>query len=109
MSPGIILAVAIAAEVTGTLALRASDGLTRLGPSLLVLAGYGISFWLMSRLLLRIPVSVTYAIWSATGTAIIAAIGMVFLGEPATAVRLVSLALIVVGVVGLNLAGGGHA
>lgn len=108
MSPAVILALAIAAEVTGTVALRASDGLTRLGPSLVVIAGYGISFWLMSRLLTRIPLSVTYAIWSAAGTAIIAAIGIVFLGEPATAVKLGSLVLIVVGVVGLNLAGGGH-
>lgn len=105
----IILALAIAAEVTGTVALRASHGLTRPGPSVVVLAGYGLSFWLMGRVLTQLPLSVTYAIWSAAGTAVVAAIGIVLFDEPATALRLASLALIVVGVVGLNLAGGGHA
>ena len=105
----LILALAIAAEVTGTVALRASHGLTRPGPSVVVLVGYGLSFWLMGRVLTQLPLSVTYAIWSAAGTAIDAAIGIVALGEPATGLKMVSLGLIVVGVVGLNLSGGGHA
>ena len=56
----------------------------------------------------RIDVSIAYAVWSGVGTALIATIGVLWFKEPATAVKLVSLALIILGVVGLNLTGGAH-
>lgn len=108
MPAGVLLGIAILAEVVGTLALRASNGFTRLLPTSIVVVGYGIAFLLLSLVLRTIPVSVTYAIWSAAGTAAIALVGMTFLDEPAGAVKILSLALIVVGVLGLNLTGSGH-
>jgi small multidrug resistance pump len=108
MPAGLLLTLAIAVEVAATLALRASDGFTRLVPSIVVVAGYGTAFFLLGLVLRSIPVSVTYAVWSAVGTGTIALIGMTLLDEPAGAIRIASLALIMVGVVGLNLAGSAH-
>ena len=106
MAPGLLLALAIGTEVCATLALRASDGFSRPLFAAIVVVGYGLSFWLLALVLRELPVSFVYAVWAGTGTALIAVVGMVALGEPATAVRLASLALVVLGVVGLNLAGG---
>jgi small multidrug resistance pump len=107
MAPSVLLGLAIALEVAATIAMRSSDGFTRLGPSLIVVVGYGLAFYLLAIVLRTIPVSVTYAVWSAVGTAAIAIIGMSLLGEPASALKIGSLVLIVVGVIGLNV-GGAH-
>jgi small multidrug resistance pump len=107
MPAGLILALAILAEVGGTLALRATDGLTRWLPIGAVIVGYGLAFAGMALVLKRMEVGVVYAIWSGAGTALVAAIGMAVLGEAATALKLASLALIIAGVVGLGL-GGAH-
>jgi len=101
----LLLSLAIVTEVAGTVALRYSEGFTRLVPSAIVVVGYGISFWLLARVLQELSIGFTYAVWSAAGTALVAAIGVVAFGEPATALKLASLALIIGGVVGLNLAG----
>jgi small multidrug resistance pump len=106
MPAALLLALAIVVEVAATLALRSADGFTRLLPSVGVVAGYATAFFLLGLVLRSIPVSVAYAVWSAVGTGTIALIGMTVLDEPAGAIRIVSLVLIVVGVVGLNLAGG---
>jgi small multidrug resistance pump len=105
MPAGVLLGLAIAVEVCATLALRASDGFSRVGPSIVVVVGYATSFWLLSLVLRDISVGTSYAIWSGVGTAALAIIGMIALGEPATALRIASIALIVAGVIGLNLAG----
>ena len=107
MPVAVLLTLAIVTEVVGTVALRYSDGFTRLAPSVVVVLGYGASFWLLALVLKQLSIGTTYAVWSAVGTALIAAFGMVALGEPATALKLASLGLIIVGVVGLNL-GGAH-
>ena len=106
MPTGILLSIAIVSEVAATVSLRLADGFSRPVPSAIVVVGYGVSFWLLALVLKQLPVGLTYAVWSAAGTALIAAIGMIAFGEPATAVKLASLALIIMGVVGLNLAGG---
>jgi small multidrug resistance pump len=103
--PALFLAIAIVAEVAGTVALKYTDGFTNPGPSVLVVAGYGLSFWMLALVLRELPISLTYAVWAAVGTALIAAIGIVAFGEPATTLKLLSLALIIAGVVGLNVAG----
>ena len=103
--PAILLTIAILAEVAGTVALKYTDGFTNLGPSALVVAGYGLSFWMLALVLRDLPIGLTYAVWAAVGTALIAAIGIVAFGEPATTLKLLSLGLILAGVVGLNLAG----
>jgi small multidrug resistance pump len=105
MPAGVLLGIAIAVEVCATLALRASDGLTRPALTVLVVAGYATSFWLLALVLRDMSVGTAYAIWSGAGTAGLAIIGMLALGEPATALRIAAIALIVVGVIALNVAG----
>jgi small multidrug resistance pump len=102
---GVLLTLAIAVEVGATISLRYSDGFTKLVPSILVVVGYATSFYLLSIILRDLSVGTTYAIWAGAGTAAIAVIGIVVLGEPATALKLVSIALIVAGVIGLNASG----
>ena len=103
--PAILLTIAILAEVAGTVALKYTDGFSNLGPSALVVGGYGLSFWMLALVLRDLPIGLTYAVWAAVGTALIAAIGIVAFGEPATTMKLLSLALIIAGTIGLNLAG----
>jgi len=103
--PAILLTIAILAEVAGTVALKYADGFTNLGPSALVVAGYGLSFWMLALVLRDLPIGLTYAVWAAVGTALIAAIGIFAFGEPATTMKLLSLGLIIAGTVGLNVAG----
>ncbi|KUL25190.1 DMT family transporter [Streptomyces regalis] len=103
----LLLAGAIAAEVTATTAMKYSDGFSRLWPSLLTALGYVVSFALLAQTLKTVSVGTAYAIWAGVGTAAIAAIGIAFLGEGMTAVKAAGIALIIVGVVVLNL-GGAH-
>jgi small multidrug resistance pump len=105
MPVAVLLSFAIVTEVAGTVALRYSEGFTKLLPSAVVVLGYGTSFWLLALVLRELSIGTTYAVWSAAGTALIAALGILAFGEPATALKLASLALIIIGVVGLNLAG----
>jgi small multidrug resistance pump len=105
MPIALLLSLAIVTEVAGTVALRYSEGFTKLLPSAVVVLGYGTSFWLLALVLRELSIGTTYAVWSAAGTALIATLGILAFGEPATALKLASLALIIIGVVGLNLAG----
>lgn len=98
------LALAIALEVTATLSLRAA-GVGHPSAVTLVVVGYVGSFVCLYVVLKRIDVSVAYAVWAGAGTAVIAGIGMLALGEAASVVRLGSIALIIVGVIGLSLTG----
>ena len=101
------LVLAIVLEVAGTTSMKLSEGFTRFGPAVAVAVLYGASIYLLTLALERIDVSVAYAVWSGVGTALIAAIGVLWFREPLTALKLISLVLIVAGVVGLNL-GGAH-
>ncbi|MEA2322493.1 MAG: small multidrug resistance pump [bacterium] len=105
MPPAALLVLAILVEVAGTIALRYTDGFTKLTPSLLAVVSYATAFYLVALVLRTMPVSVTYAVWSAVGTAAVAVIGMTMLDEPATVLKIASLVLIVIGVVGLNVEG----
>lgn len=99
----LLLVAAILAEVAGTLSLRASEGFSRPGPVLGVVVGYAISFYLLSIVLRDLPLGLAYAVWAAVGTLLIAVIGMVAFGEPASPVRLVSISVVILGVVALQL------
>lgn len=103
MSPWIYLSVAIASEVIATSALKAAEGFTRLGPSVVVVAGYALAFYFLSLTLKTIPLGVAYAVWSGAGVALIALIGWTWYGQTLDAVAIVGIALIVAGVVVLNL------
>jgi small multidrug resistance pump len=104
----IYLALAILLEVAGTTCMKLSDGFTKMVPSILLFVFYTLSFGMLTLALKRIDVSVAYAVWSGVGTALIATIGVLWFKEPMTALKLISLALIIIGVVGLNLGGGTH-
>ncbi|MCA1218761.1 DMT family transporter [Streptomyces sp. 8L] len=101
----LLLAGAIAAEIAATTAMKFSEGFTRLWPSLITLCGYVLSYALLSQTLKSLSIGTAYAIWAGAGTAVIAALGMAFLHEPASPVRLAGIALVIVGVVVLNLGG----
>jgi small multidrug resistance pump len=105
MSPWVYLAIAIVSEITGTVALRQSDGFTRPVPAAIVVVGYAVSFWMLALALRKLDLGLVYAVWAGIGTAAIAAIGIVAFDEPATALKLISLAVIIVGIIGLNLSG----
>ena len=102
--PWLYLTFAILLEVAGTICLKLSDGFANLAPSLAIIPFYGASLGFLVLALKALPVSVAYAIWSAVGTALVASIGILWFREPATVLRLASLALIILGVIGLNLA-----
>jgi small multidrug resistance pump len=94
------------AKLIGTSALKAADGFTRLLPTLLVIAGYGASFYLMSLSLRTIPLGIAYAIWSGLGTAAIAVIGVIVWREQLNAAGVMGIVLIIIGVILLNMFGG---
>jgi small multidrug resistance pump len=99
----IILIFAILTEVAGTIAMKLSRGFTRFVPSIAMGAFYTISFVLLTVALKKINVSVAYAIWSGIGTALIAIIGFLWFKESMNALKIVSIVLIILGVVGLEL------
>jgi small multidrug resistance pump len=101
----IYLAAAIATELVGTVGLRWTDGFTRPLPSTLVVALFVISLWFAALAVRELDVSLVYAVWAGIGTAVIAVIGMTALGESINALKIGSLALVIGGVVGLNLSG----
>jgi small multidrug resistance pump len=108
MSPYLLLILAIAAEVAGTSALKASQGFTRLVPSLIVVAGYAASFYLLALALKQIPIGTAYAIWSGLGTVGVVLIGALLLRESVNPAGLLGIGLIIAGVVVLNLSGAAH-
>ncbi|MFK0022135.1 DMT family transporter [Streptomyces sp. NPDC090798] len=103
----VLLAGAIASEVAATTAMKYSEGFSRLWPSLVTVLGYVIAFVLLAQCLKTVQVGTAYAIWAGAGTAVIAAIGMVFLGEALSLTKVAGILLIIGGVVVLNL-GGAH-
>ena len=104
----IVLALAIVAEVVGTTALRASDGMTRVLPGAVVVVAYAISFVLLAVTLKHLTLGTTYAIWSGVGTLAIALIGWLAYQERLSAATIAGIALVVAGVVVIHLGGGAH-
>lgn len=102
-----MLSGAILAEILATTSMKYSDGFTRLWPSVGTTVGYLIAFMLLALTLKTVSMGTAYAIWAGAGTAVIAAIGMVFFGEAVTAAKVIGVLLVIAGVVVLNL-GGAH-
>ncbi len=105
MSAFALLLLAIAIEVVATAALPRAQGFTDLGWSAFVAGGYLLSIWMLTVVVRRMDVSIAYAIWSGVGTAAIAVIGFLWLGEGMSAAKLGGIALIIVGVVLVNIQG----
>ncbi len=97
-----LLSLAILFEICGTVCMRLSDGFTRITPSVLIFVFYAASFALNTFVIKVLGLSVVYAVWSGVGTAVTAAIGVLYFKEPATAVKLASIGLVVIGVLGVH-------
>lgn len=97
------LSIAIVAEVIGTSALKASEGFTRLGPSLITILGYAAAFYFLSLTLKTIPVGIAYAIWSGVGIVLISLLGYALFRQTLDLPAIVGMALIIAGVAVINL------
>jgi small multidrug resistance pump len=102
------LVLAIVLEVSGTTSMKLSQGFTRPLPSLLMFLFYALSLSALTLALKAIDVSVAYAVWSGLGTALIASVGVLWMKEPLNTLKVVSLMLIIIGVIGLHLSGTEH-
>ena len=98
----VYLLLAGAAEISWMVALKFSEGFTRLWPSIATVASLGLSMVFLSLTIRAIPLGTAYAIWTGIGAAGIAVIGMAFFGEPRTVLRIACIGLIVIGIVGLK-------
>lgn len=103
MTAWLALLLAGVFEVAWALGLKYSDGFTRFWPTLATVVAVGLSFFLFSFSLKALPFGTAYAIWAGLGACGVIVIGMVAFGEPADALRLAFLTLIVGGMVGLKL------
>ncbi len=103
MKSWLLLAVAIFGEVVATSALKSSDGFTKLVPSIVVVAGYGLAFYFLSLALKSIPVGIAYAVWAGLGIVLVAVIAWIFHGQRLDLWGFVGMGLIVSGVAVLNL------
>ena len=106
MSPWMQLGLAIVAEVVATSALKASNGFTVWGPSIVVVLAYGASFYFLALALRTIPVGVAYAIWSGVGIVLIAVIGWFVFRQALDAAAIVGMGLILAGVIVINVFSG---
>jgi small multidrug resistance pump len=104
----LLLACAIVSEVSATVSLKLSEGFSKLVPSIVVVVGYVAAFFFLSEALKRgMSLGVAYGVWSAIGVAAVATIGAVFLGEGLSPVQVGGIALVILGVLALEL-GGAH-
>lgn len=103
MSAWVALAIAILSEVIATSFLKASDGFSKLWPSVIVILGYASAFYFMSISIKSIPVGVTYAIWSGTGIVLIALVGWLVMGQKLDWPAVLGMSLIVAGVLVIQL------
>ena len=100
----LLLSGAIAFEVAGTISLKLSNGFTKPLFIAATVIGYAVSFSFLGFALKGLPVSTVYAIWAGVGTALVAIVGIFGMGENVNTLKVVSIALVVIGVVGLHLA-----
>lgn len=103
MKSWLYLLVAVVAEVIGTSALKASDGLSKLWPTLLMMTAYGIAFFCLSITIRIIPVGIAYAVWSGIGIVLITIIGWLYFGQRLDTSAILGICLIIAGVIVLNL------
>ena len=104
--PWFWLAGAIVLEVFATTSLKLSEGFTRLLPSIFVIVGYVGAFYMLSQTLNRgMPLGVAYGVWAALGVALLAVIGVLFLGESLTWIQVGGIAMVIAGVMALEMGG----
>ncbi len=99
----VYLTIAIVSEVIGTTNMKLSESFTKTIPSILIFIFYGISFTMLTFALKKLDISVAYAIWSGVGTALVVIIGILWFKEPMTVIKIASVGLIILGVIGLEM------
>ena len=99
----VYLGIAIVSEVAASSALRASDGFTRVWPTLALIVGYSVSFYFLSLTLRTIPMGIAYAVWSGVGILLICLVGWLLFGQKLDLPAIIGLTLIIAGVVILNV------
>ena len=104
----IYLALAIVTEVAGTISMKLSDGFSKLLPSILIFVFYGASMALANLAIKKLDISLVYTIWAGVGTALTALIGYLWFKEGMPPLKIISIGLIVLGVIGLSWSGEGH-
>ena len=102
-TPWVLLTIAIVAEVIATSSLKLSDGFTRLWPSVVVVLGYGISFYFLSVTMRSMPIGVIYAIWSGLGVVLVTLVGCLVFKQHLDLPALIGISLIIAGVVIMNV------
>jgi small multidrug resistance pump len=102
-TPWVLLTIAIVADVVATSSLKLSDGFTRIWPSVVVVAGYGISFYCLSVTMRSIPIGVIYALWSGLGVVLITLVGWLVFKQHLDLPALIGISLIIAGVVIMNV------
>ena len=103
MKSWLFLAIAIVSEVIATSALKASEGFTRLAPSAVVVAGYGVAFYFLALTLRTIPLGIAYAVWSGVGIVLITALAWWFFGQRLDGPAILGMSLIVTGVIVIHV------
>jgi small multidrug resistance pump len=103
MNHWLAIAIAIVAEVTATTALKASNEFTRLLPSLIVVAGYGVAFYFMTISMRVLPVGIMYAIWSGLGIVLISILGWVVYKQTLDVPAMIGMGFIITGVIVINV------
>ena len=98
----IYLIAAIVFVVSGTTCMKLSQGFTKIVPSVLIFVFYGLCFSFLTLALKRLEVSVAYSVWAGLGTILIVIIGIIWFRESASFIKLLSIALIIIGVIGIN-------
>lgn len=97
------LSISIICEVIATSALNSSEGFSKLGPSIIVVLGYGVAFYFLSLVLKTIPVGVAYAIWAGMGIVLIAIVGTILFKQYPDIPAILGMVLIVAGVIIINV------
>jgi small multidrug resistance pump len=105
MQQWLFLVGAIACEVVATTSLKLSNGFTKPIPSIVVVVGYCLSFWAIAIAMKTMPLNVAYPVWAGLGTALVVITGMILFHEALSPMKVVGIAVVVAGVIILNLAG----
>ena len=103
MNHWLVLTIAIISEVIATSALKGSEGFSRLLPSIVVVIGYGISFYCLALVLKTLPVGITYAVWSGAGIVLVTGVAWLVYGQKLDVWACLGIGLIISGVLVLNL------
>lgn len=103
MQAWLLLGVAIVLEVAGTTAMKLSNGMEKIFPTIMIFVFYGLTFAIMPYVIKKIEMGTVYAIWAGVGTVLVTMIGIIYFKESASMIKLMSIVLICIGVIGLNL------